>query len=219
MQKKLLFTYSLFFLFLFIFKPTVVLAQQEDTNEDDFVEVNFENQSEIQNGLTVSEKLEALGLTIQVDKPEGAILAFSLPDVYILPDSRLYWVVQLWESVSLLWADTPEEKSDLLFYFSEKRLSEIIALFEKNDSEAALTTIDRYKGQLSQAINSINEIQNTDDRDKRYSNLEKQVWYQQALNKLAEAQGLSDLLGGVTDSLKNNETGQRGIELTQIDNE
>lgn len=162
------------------------------------------------------DKLEKYGVTVQIDAPEEAILAVALPDVYILPNSPFYLLVKFWESLTLLWADTPEEKAYLLFEYAEKRLAETLKLIKKEDDSAALTNIDRYKGQLSQAINTLQEVSDLDKREQQFNRLEEQVWYQRALARVLHAEGLSDLFTETSEDFSTVIEQRGGIELKNI---
>ena len=163
---------TLFSLVFAFAKPLTSRAQTPlPTAAEDLEVVQFDNSRE-----DVNETLSDLGITIRLDKPEGAILAFSLPDVYILPDSKLYLVVKFWESLQLLWADTAEEKSDLLFHFSEKRLAETVQLLEEEKSEDAVVNLSRYRGQLSQALSHVAEIEKGAGRKQGYNRIGEKIW-------------------------------------------
>lgn len=164
----------------------------------------------------LSQTLQELGLTLELEKPEGAILAFSLPDVYVLPDSPLYLLVQVWESLNLLWADTPSERSRLLFLFSERRLAETLSLLQENETEYATQNIERYKSQLSQAISNIPEIEDGSARQEGYNQLERQMWFQKAFNSVVKAEGITDVLQNVSVILENRADDQGGIELSPV---
>ncbi len=164
----------------------------------------------------INQQLEHVGVVIRMDRPEGAILAVALPDAYILPDSPLYWIVKFWESLTLFIADSPEEKSELLFSFAEKRLAETMKLLEKENILQAAANLERYKGQLNQATTAIQDVSDHQVQEQRYSRLEEQVWYQKALLRIIDTESIANILTDVTGAFAPQSGGQAGIELEPI---
>jgi len=150
---------------------------------------------------TSSTALEELGVAIRTDQPEGAVLAVALPDVYILPDSKLYWIVRLWESIRLIFAEDPAERADLLLELSKKRLSETYDLLKKDKISIAATNVERYKQQLQQALGIVQDLPDSALQQERYDAFGEQVWYQKALTNVIQIEGLSNIFADVTGAL------------------
>lgn len=150
---------------------------------------------------TPSTALEELGVAIRTDQPEGAVLAVALPDVYILPDSKLYWIVRLWESIQLIFAEDPAERADLLLELSKKRLSETYDLLKKDKISLAATNVERYKQQLQQALGIVQDLPDSTMQQERYDAFGEQVWYQKALTNVIQVEGLSNIFADVTGAL------------------
>lgn len=141
---------------------------------------------------SVIEELSEAGLALQVDQPEGAILAVSLPDVYILPDSFLYWIVEFWEEVQYVLTEDSDERVELMFTFAEKRLAETIKLIEKDRADFAALTIERYQNELDAAMDIVDSLPQK-DRAAGLSRISEQAWYQKAFMRIMQADGISDL--------------------------
>lgn len=197
-------------LFCLLLVTTVWLGTPTQAHEEPLMEVDLDQESNI------NQQLEHVGVVIRMDRPEGAILAVALPDAYILPDSPLYWIVKFWESLTLFIADSPEEKSELLFSFAEKRLAETMKLLEKENILQAAANLERYKGQLNQATTAIQDVSDHQVQEQRYSRLEEQVWYQKALLRIIDTESIANILTDVTGAFAPQSGGQAGIELEPI---
>lgn len=189
---------------------TLCVSTPVSAHEEPLVEVNLEHEGGI------NQQLEQVGVVIRMDRPEGAILAVALPDAYILPGSPLYWLVRFWESLTLFIADSPEEKSELLFSFAEKRLAETMKLLEKEHVFQAAANLERYKGQLNEATTAIQDVSDQQVREQQYSRLEEQVWYQKALLRIIDTESVANILSDVSSAFAPQFGGQAGIELEPI---
>lgn len=161
--------------------------------------------------------LEDLGVAIKTDQPEGAVLAVALPDVYILPDSKLYWIVRLWESFQLIIAEDPEERADLLLELSKKRLSETYTLLKKDKVSVATTNIERYKQQLQQALGIVQDLPDSAMQQERYDAFGEQVWYQKALTNVIQIEGLSNVFADMTGAFGTVTQQLGSLQLTDIE--
>jgi len=166
---------------------------------------------------TASTAFEDLGVAIRTDQPEGAVLAVALPNVYILPDSKLYWIVQLWESIQMIFAEDPQERADLLLELSKKRLSETYNLLKKDNVADATGNIERYTQQLRQALGIVQELPDSRMQQERYDAFEEQVWYQKALSSVIQVEGLSNIFADVTSSLGEVTQGSGSLQLTDLE--
>lgn len=196
---------SLAFILLFtsLFAPLTVHAR-EDVDEEIVAH-------------TTATAFEDLGIAVRTDKPEGAVLAVALPDVYILPDSKLYWLVQLWESIRIIFAEDPQERADLLLEFSKKRLSETYDLLKKENVSVAVTTVERYKQQLQEALGAVQELPSGAMQQEGYDAFEEQVWYQKALTNIIQVEGFSSIFADISGTLGAVTDKHESLQLTDLE--
>lgn len=163
-----------------------------------------------------TQTLEELGVAIKTEQPVGAVLAVALPDVYILPGSRLYWIVQIWESIRLLITEDPAERAEVLLGYSKKRLAETYALVQDNSLDTALQTIERYKVQLNEALTQMQDIPDSAKQQENYNGVQEHVWYQKALHSIITAKGITDAFAGMANAVTDSADTRGSLELEAL---
>ncbi len=79
------------------------------------------------------------------------ILQLNLPDVTILPDSPFYQIKTTIEEIQLFFANSDEQRLQLLLSFGQKRLAEALKLQNKDKPKLAKQTLETFDKTLEKS--------------------------------------------------------------------
>jgi hypothetical protein len=131
--------------------------------------------------------LDALQQNVAVayQPPQASAEALlSLPSVYVLPGSFLYWFKHVVEEVRLLLAANPQQRSALLLEFSQQRLAEGYQAISQQNWPAARQALQEYQRQQDDLSKSLSALQqNNQNVDSLLDQLRSQLGVQQALDE------------------------------------
>lgn len=125
-------------------------------------------------------------LAVAYQAPQSSAEALlSLPNVYVLPGSFLYWFKHLVEDVRLMLAADEQERSQLMLEFSQERLAEGYQAIKDSNWPAAKEAFASYQSTQEELAKSVSVLQQSDGNvDDLLDQLSRQLGVQQALEKL-----------------------------------
>lgn len=126
----------------------------------------------------------------------------SLPTIYVLPGSFLYWFKHLVEQVQLAWTSDPAKRSQLLLDLSQQHLAEGYQAMKNGNWSSSIKALQDYQDRQQDLASQLKVLQDNHQNVQMMINrVKQQLDMQQALNNLAKTkapaedkQQISDLL-------------------------
>lgn len=149
--------------------PSWAVAQEDASPLQDLLEQNIE---------------------IAYDPPQASSEALvALPSIYIRPGSALYWLKHTSEEVRLFFTSDPEQKSQLMLEFSQRRLAEGYDALQEHDWQSAQKALEGYQLRQSDVATLLREMQRDgQDIEALLELLRDQLGMQQALQQYVTEQ-------------------------------
>lgn len=128
-------------------------------------------------------------ITVAYQPPQASAEALlSLPSVYVVPGSFLYWFKHVIEEIRLVLAADPQQRSGLLLEFSQQRLAEGYQAMQHQDWQSAKRALHDYQYTQDELAKSLQSMQEDNtDVDELLQQLKRQLGVQQALDMYVDS--------------------------------
>ncbi|MCA9392296.1 hypothetical protein KC614_03780 [candidate division WWE3 bacterium] len=97
-------------------------------------------------------------------------LEVNLPSVHIIPGSPLYQIKTAWEQIRVFLAQTPQQKTQVMFELSQARLAESVKLFTQDKFDLAQETYNRFIETLDQMQSITEKIPQSQNEESKFKN-------------------------------------------------
>jgi hypothetical protein len=133
-------------------------------------------------------------LAVAYQPPQASAEALlTLPTVYVLPGSFLYWFKHTYEQLRLMVESDPQKRTALLLQFSQQRLAEGYQALQKQDWSVAKQSFANYQQDQKAASQQLNALQaNKKDVNSLLDVLRLQLGVQKALDAYNQQQAPKD---------------------------
>lgn len=111
----------------------------------------------------------------------------TLPTVYVLPGSFLYWFKHVYEEIQLVFASDPQDRSALLLKFSRARLAEGYQALGQENWSAATESFKEYQQTQEEVAQLLADLQSRKkDVTQLLDQLKAQLGVQQAIDQFSQ---------------------------------
>jgi hypothetical protein len=129
-------------------------------------------------------------MAVAYQPPQASAEALlSLPSVYVLPGSFLYWFKHTYEELRLALTADPQQRSALLLQFSQHRLAESYQAMQHGNWSASVQALQEYQRDQQSLSEILASLQtNHTQIDDLLGTLKTQLGIQQALGEWVKKQ-------------------------------
>jgi hypothetical protein len=135
------------------------------------------------------------GIEVSVKPSQASAEALvALPSLYLLPDSPLYWLRQVFEELQLLLAANERDRVNLLLQFSQRRLAEGYQAVKEGKVESAVKSLQQYRQDHQELATKVEQFDpQADELKPIFTTLKEQLELQDLLKSFVDHQRRPEL--------------------------